>query len=150
MDDELPSKTKIVPWLKISKQQYDKRRERMQIQPMTRTTKPQYASHKNPLNNIVIFVSFKDATTFSKKRSVYDSRFNSTTSSSGSLKDYYKEVSYSNLDITSHFYPKTSDMTSTAKVTSIFITEAFIALIMQQLTLMAIEQVTSRQTENIT
>ena len=69
---------------------------------------------KNPLNNIVIFVSFKDATTFSKKRSVYDSRFNSTTSSSGSLKDYYKEVSYSNLDITSHFYPKTSDMTSTA------------------------------------
>ncbi len=95
VDDELPSKTKIVPWLKISKQQYDKRRERMQIQPMTRTTKPQYASHKNPLNNIVIFVSFKDATTFSKKRSVYDSRFNSTTSSSGSLKDYYKEVSYS-------------------------------------------------------
>ena len=114
VDDELPSKTKIAPWLKISKQQYDKRRERMQIQPMTRTTKPQYASHKNPLNNIVIFVSFKDATTFSKKRSVYDSRFNSTTSSSGSLKDYYKEVSYSNLDITSHFYPKTSDMTSTA------------------------------------
>ena len=86
VDDELPSKTKIAPWLKISKQQYDKRRERMQIQPMTRTTKPQYASHKNPLNNIVIFVSFKDATTFSKKRSVYDSRFNSTTSSSGSLK----------------------------------------------------------------
>ena len=66
VDDELPSKTKIAPWLKISKQQYDKRRERMQIQPMTRTTKPQYASHKNPLNNIVIFVSFKDATTFSK------------------------------------------------------------------------------------
>ena len=46
VDDELPSKTKIAPWLKISKQQYDKRRERMQIQPMTRTTKPQYASHK--------------------------------------------------------------------------------------------------------
>ena len=112
VDDSFPSKSKITPWLKISKQQYDKRRARMQIQPMTRTAKPQYASHKNPLNNIVIFVSFQDATTFSKKRSVYDSRFNSITSSSGSLKDYYKEVSYSHLDITSYFYPKTSDMAS--------------------------------------
>lgn len=65
---------------------------------------PQYASHKKPLNNIVIFISFQDATTFSKKRSVYDSRFNSTTSSTGSLKDYYLEVSYDNLTIQSHFF----------------------------------------------
>ena len=60
---------------------------------------------KKPLNNIVIFISFQDATTFSKKRSVYDSRFNSTTSSTGSLKDYYLEVSYDNLTIQSHFFP---------------------------------------------
>ena len=98
--------TKLKPWLKISKEKYDVRRER--LQPLSRTRgmfQPQYASHKKPLNNIVIFISFQDATTFSKKRSVYDSRFNSTTSSTGSLKDYYLEVSYDNLTIQSHFFP---------------------------------------------
>lgn len=98
--------TKLKPWLKISKEKYDVRRER--LQPLSRTRgmfQPQYASHKKPLNNIVIFISFQDAITFSKKRSVYDSRFNSTTSSTGSLKDYYLEVSYDNLTIQSHFFP---------------------------------------------
>ncbi|WP_455586513.1 M6 family metalloprotease domain-containing protein [Bacteroides sp.] len=110
VDKVSPSKTNINPWLKISKQQYEKRREQMQLQAVTRSSKPQYASHKNPLNNIVIFVSFQDATTFTKKRSVYDSRFNSTTSTSGSLKDFYREASYENLDITSHYYPKATDL----------------------------------------
>lgn len=63
--------TKLKPWLKISKEKYDARRER--LQPLSRTRgmfQPQYASHKKPLNNIVIFISFQDATTFSK-REVY-------------------------------------------------------------------------------
>lgn len=99
--------TDLRPWLKISKESYDIRRER--LQPLARTRsmyQPQYASHKKPLNNIVIFISFQNVTTFSKKRSVYDSRFNSTTSSSGSLKDYYLEASYNNLTIQSHFFPQ--------------------------------------------
>lgn len=63
--------TKLKPWLKISKEKYDVRRER--LQPLSRTRgmfQPQYASHKKPLNNIVIFISFQDAITFSK-REVY-------------------------------------------------------------------------------
>lgn len=109
-DKALPKEVSINPWLKIPKKRYEERREQMRNQAITRASRPQYASHKNPLNNIVIFVSFQDVTTFSKKRTVYDSRFNSTTSSSGSLKDYYQEVSYSSLDITSHFYPKAADL----------------------------------------
>ncbi|WP_320908264.1 MULTISPECIES: M6 family metalloprotease domain-containing protein [Bacteroides] len=109
-DKALPKEVSINPWLKIPKKRYEERREQMRNQAITRASRPQYASHKNPLNNIVIFVSFQDVTTFSKKRTVYDSRFNSTTSSSGSLKDYYQEVSYSSFDITSHFYPKAADL----------------------------------------
>lgn len=113
-DQALPAEAGIKPWLKIAAQQYEQRRERMQARTMTRASRPQYASHKNPLNNLVIFVSFQDATTFSRRRSIYDSRFNSTTSSSGSLKDYYQEVSYSNLDITSHLYPAAPMESTTA------------------------------------
>lgn len=108
VDSGLPANSAINPWIKISEAEYlqrvEKRKtyEKLQL----RSSNPQYSIHKSTLNNIVIFISFPDAQKFSKKRSVYDSRFNSTTSSSGSMKDYYLEVSYGNLIVESTFFPE--------------------------------------------
>lgn len=102
----LPSNINLEPWLKISKEAYDSRRDAYEAPIKSRAPISQYAAHQGVLNNIVIFISFEDASVFSKSRTVYDSRFNSTSSSSGSLKDYYAEVSYNNLELNSFFYPK--------------------------------------------
>lgn len=103
VDKYLGQETGIQSWLKISTDEYLKRREYYEV-PQTRAPIVSYAAHRGVLNNIVIFISFKDVATFSKARSVYDSRFN--TSNTGSLKHYYSEVSYGNLVIDSHFFPE--------------------------------------------
>lgn len=105
-DNSLPADAGIRPWSKVSEQVYAEKRDKMLYSPSTRANGPQFSAHKGKLNNIVIFISFPDATKFKKKRSVYESRFNSTSSASGSLKDYYQEVSYSNLTIESVFFPE--------------------------------------------
>ena len=108
VNEGLPENEKIKPWIKISEKEYLQRVEKWQ-QPIEKT--PIRAAnesnlHRSTLNNIVIFISFPDAQTFSRRRSVYDSRFNSTTSSSGSMKDYYLEASYNNIMIESTFFPE--------------------------------------------
>ena len=112
VDQVDPKTTTLSPWTRISKAKYEERREFFEAPMRTRSGIQTRAPHTGVLNNIVIFVSFKDATVFSKARSVYDSRLNSLTSSSGSVRDYYLEVSYNNLDIRSHLYPEAE---STAK-----------------------------------
>lgn len=95
----------VKPWLKISTVEYENRRSLYTDPLRTRSNTQTRAPHTGLLNNIVVFISFPDATEFSKARSVYDSRLNSLTSTSGSLKDYYLEASYNNLEIKSHLYP---------------------------------------------
>ncbi len=60
------------------------------------------------INNLVIFVRFMDEAEFSDNISKYDSLFNLSTPETASLYNYYQEVSYNKLSITSTFYPKTS------------------------------------------
>lgn len=60
------------------------------------------------INNIVVFIKFKD-TNYSKTAvSFYDNLFNT---SSTSVKKYYEETSYGKLSISSSFYPKTTSST---------------------------------------
>lgn len=61
------------------------------------------APHTGSINNLVIYIRFNDDTEFTTERSVFDGRLNSTTGAS--LKDYFQEVSYGQLDITSHHFP---------------------------------------------
>lgn len=105
VDQNNPASLGFTPWLKISKEKYEERRNFFELPIQNRTKIKTRAPHNGILNNIVVFISFKDATIFSKARSVYDSRLNSTTSSSGSVKDYFNEVSYNSLHIESHLYP---------------------------------------------
>lgn len=60
------------------------------------------------INNIVVFIKFKDTNYSKTVVSFYDNLFNT---SSTSVKKYYEETSYGKLSISSSFYPKTTSST---------------------------------------
>src|SRR3972149_8003310 len=59
------------------------------------------------INNLVVFIRFSDESEFSQLISTYENMFNSTVAGYNSMYNYYKEVSYNQLSITSAFYPIT-------------------------------------------
>ncbi len=63
------------------------------------------------VNNVVIFIRFSDDTLFTDLVSTYNAMFNTTTTGSGSLSDYFKVSSYNQVLITSHFFPTPSGAT---------------------------------------
>ncbi|MFQ3578917.1 MAG: M6 family metalloprotease domain-containing protein, partial [Bacteroidales bacterium] len=63
------------------------------------------------LNNIVIYIRFSDQTEFPANQTTYSSMFNETTGEVNSLRNYFNEVSYNKLDISSTFYPTNNGTT---------------------------------------
>jgi M6 family metalloprotease-like protein len=59
-------------------------------------------------NNIVIFVRFHDQAEFLELISHYSDMFNSTVAGVNSMKNYYEEVSYGQLSVTTSFFPQSS------------------------------------------
>jgi len=94
-----PEDAGIKKWAKISYQQYMSKRDFMRISP----SKSISGLHTGTLNSIVIYIRFADDSEFTIPRSTYDNKFNLT--SAVSLKSYFKEVSYNQLDIISYHYP---------------------------------------------
>jgi len=58
------------------------------------------------VNNIVVYIRFADQTEFPAiQGTTYTPAFNSTSSGYSSMRNYFKEVSYNQLDVLTHFYP---------------------------------------------
>ncbi len=66
-----------------------------------------YAPKTGTFNNLVVFIRFSDESEFTDNISYYDELFNSSSINANSLYNYFSEVSYDQLFITSHFYPST-------------------------------------------
>jgi M6 family metalloprotease-like protein len=66
------------------------------------------APKKGTINNLVIFIRCSDDPAYTSNISTYSTMFNSTTSGANSMYNYYKEVSYNTLSITTHFFPTTT------------------------------------------
>ena len=66
------------------------------------------APRTGTLNNLVIFIRFSDDSEFSKATSSYDAKFNSVAGGANSMRNYYVEASYSQLTISTTFYPAPS------------------------------------------
>jgi M6 family metalloprotease-like protein len=60
---------------------------------------------KGTINNIVIYIRFSGEDEFTENQSGYSEKFNSTTAGTLSLRNYYSEVSYGTLDVSTTFYP---------------------------------------------
>ncbi len=98
-----PGSVGLTKWAKISKTQYNQRRDEMFAYRTTKSSDPSYAPHSGAMNNLVVYIRFSDDAEFTTTRQVYDDKLNPATGSS--LKSYFKEVSYNNLTINSTHYP---------------------------------------------
>jgi M6 family metalloprotease-like protein len=95
-----PSQAGIEPRVVISERVYQERR-RVFEEPMKRSSIR--APHTGIMNNLVIYIRFSDDPEFTIPRSEYDNDFNDTSGSS--VRNYFQEVSYNQLDMISHHYP---------------------------------------------
>ncbi len=98
-----PANVGLKKWAKISVTAYQKIREEMFSFETAKNGGASKAPHSGTLNNIVVYIRFSDDAEFTTTRQSYDNNFNPTTGVS--LKSYYKEVSYDNLNISSTHYP---------------------------------------------
>jgi M6 family metalloprotease-like protein len=57
------------------------------------------------INNLVVFIRFKNESEFTDSTAYYNRLFNDSTSSANSMINYFREVSYNQLSIRSFFYP---------------------------------------------
>ncbi len=91
----------IVPGINISPASYRRKVELM--------TPPSRGGSRGPntgtVNNLVVYIKFSDQTEFSDPRSVYDAKFNAVGDAQFSLRNYFHQVSYDQLDYVSHHLP---------------------------------------------
>ncbi|MHC1774973.1 MAG: M6 family metalloprotease domain-containing protein [Lentimicrobium sp.] len=94
-----PVSAGLIPWAKISKTEYQRRKEVFNKENGQSTRAP----HLGTMNNLVVYIKFSGDTEFTTTRQTYDDLFNLPTGNS--LKSYYTEVSYSQFTIGSTHYP---------------------------------------------
>lgn len=92
----------VKPWLTISNEVYQKRRKQFEVYGNERK-KISKSVHTGTLNNIAVYIRFKGEAEFNASRSYYDEKLNNLNGTS--LRNYYQEVSYGKLDISSTHYP---------------------------------------------
>ncbi len=95
-----PEQAGLNPWEKISKDEYERRRDYWIV---PKGAKNLSYVHEGRLNNLVIYIKFSDQTEFTNTRQYYDGLFNTNAKS---LNSYYKDVSYNDLDLRSYHYPE--------------------------------------------
>jgi M6 family metalloprotease-like protein len=88
-------------WVKISKQEYLKRKSLFTINNDNNSSVT--APHLGTMNNVSIYIKFSDDTEFTTTRQTYDDLFNLTAGNS--LKSYFNEVSYTQFTISTTGYP---------------------------------------------
>jgi M6 family metalloprotease-like protein len=101
-----PSEVGLNPWLNIQEDRYQLSRNKKSASDNLTVLPP----HAGLICNLVLFVRFSDDEEFTVTRATYDELFNA--SSSSSMKSYYREVSYNQLDITSGLYPASGPNTN--------------------------------------
>ncbi|MCX6162220.1 MAG: M6 family metalloprotease domain-containing protein [Ignavibacteriae bacterium] len=63
------------------------------------------------INNLVVYIRFSGETEFTDLKSYYDGMFNNITTGANSMRNYFTEVSYNQLTISTTFYPVTAGTT---------------------------------------
>ena len=101
-----PEDAGLTPWAKISDQDYQQRHSAFQAGAGQSATAPTGGT----LNNLVVYIRFAGDAEFSTSRLSYDNLFN--LSPGESLKSYYSEVSYNQLNINSTHYPECATSTN--------------------------------------
>jgi M6 family metalloprotease-like protein len=99
--EAIPASSGLVPYTNISSEKIWEKVKQF-WEEYGENPVPEHKSIKGYINNIVIYIRFADQTEFSPQQSTYTSMFNTVTNS---MRNYFKEISYNQLDILSYFYP---------------------------------------------
>lgn len=103
-----PENTELMPRTNIStKKILAKRNEFWKNTPIPANLKRQTLS-SGAINNLVVYIHFSDEAEFTDDTITYWNMFNNKTTGYSSMYNYYKEVSYNALGISTYFYPKTT------------------------------------------
>jgi M6 family metalloprotease-like protein len=95
-----PRSVNLRPYVKISKELYEKRKNFYKEGYDSTVTR---APHTGEMNNLVVYIRFNDDSEFTIPRSSYDANFNAEANES--VYHYFQEVSYQELELTSTHYP---------------------------------------------
>ncbi len=94
-----PAAQGLTPWAQLSRAEYQKRRDAF-WEGADRSVR---APHTGTLNSLTVYIRFSDQTEFTAPRSFYDNRFNNPDGIS--MKNYFYEVSYEQINIETTHYP---------------------------------------------
>lgn len=100
-DSSDPIALGLVPGITVSQATYNAR-----VQFMNSHNRDGHrAPNTGTVNNVVVYIRFSDQTEFDEPRSSYDSKFNAMGDDQYSLRNYFHQVSYDQLNYVSHHYP---------------------------------------------
>lgn len=97
-----PKALGIAPNIKISQQEYLKKRDKMKITP----TRDLVGLNHGVYNNLVVFIKFKGDDDFKTSQTKIDSMFNYNGYYDISMNNYFKKATYNQLSMESYCYPK--------------------------------------------
>lgn len=101
-----PQAVGLRPHLNISAEQWVAKRAAMTAQVMHPTNRNSRDNNHGTMNNLVVFIKFSGDGDFSSGYSTIQNMFNdSSTTTSQSMYNYFKNASYNQLFIKSYFYP---------------------------------------------
>ncbi len=84
----------------------------------TRNIKQEKIATSGTINNIIIFIRFSNESEYTDDISLYNDMFNNSSAGYNSLRNYFNEVSYNHLSISSTFYPVPSGSTVVSYIDS--------------------------------
>jgi len=96
-----PVSVGLEPYLNITPEQM----RQIRLSFLASEPPPYPAPTTGTINNIVIFIRFSDEPEFTDAISTYHNMFNSTRAGDNSMINYFREVSYNALTVSSTFYP---------------------------------------------
>ena len=100
-----PSSVGLTPNLGIDRDEWMKRQHRFDIPGMNNSSPKTSGTNHGTLNNIVIFIRFSDENEISTSLTTINSMFNDSSSSSVSMYNYFKKVSYNKIFIPTYYFP---------------------------------------------
>lgn len=104
VDSVDPAAVGLEPQVKISREEYQARRDLREQNAREGSRAP----HFGTLINLTVYIRFNDQSEFVNPRSYFDQKFNDTTPGIASVRNYYDEVSYQNLQVETCHYPECS------------------------------------------
>ena len=102
-----PETVNLQPYINISGEKIlEKVNELLQSMPLEKSNLQQWSA-SGTINNIVVYIRFADQDDFLAEQNIYTGMFNDTTLTpqANSMRNYFREATYSKLDVVSHFYP---------------------------------------------